>query len=65
MNILTFFHLCDNDNYVTLGQEGYNPVHKPGTIYSVVTGNFSDVWKPSKNIRIDEGVIPFRGKVHF
>ena len=65
MNILTFFHLCDIDNYVPLGQEGYNPVHKPGTIYSVVTGNFSDVWKPSKNIRIDEGVIPFRGKVHF
>ena len=32
MNILTFFHLCDNDNYVPLGQEGYNPVHKPGTI---------------------------------
>ena len=57
--------MCNNDNYVPLGQEGYNPVHKPGTIYSVVTGNFSDVWKPSKNIRIDEGVIPFRGKVHF
>ena len=65
MNILTFFHLCDNDNYVPRGQEGYNPVHKLGTIYSVVTGNFSDVWKPGKNVCIDEGVIPFRGKVLF
>ena len=40
MNILTFFHLCDNDNYVPRGQEGYNPVKKLGTIYSAVTGNF-------------------------
>ena len=65
MNILTFFHLCDNDNYVPRGQEGYNPVNNLGTIYSAVTGNFSDVWKPGKNICIDEGMIPFRGKVHF
>ena len=65
VSILTFFHLCDNDNYVPRGQEGYNPVNNLGTIYSAVTGNFSDVWKPGKNICIDEGMIPFRGKVHF
>ena len=57
--------MCNNDNYIPRGQEGYNPVNKLGTIYSVVTGNFSDVWKPGKNICIDEGMIPFRGKVHF
>ena len=34
-------------------------------MYSVVTRKFSDVWKPSKNICIDEGMIPFREKVHF
>ena len=65
MNILTFFHLCNNDNYIPRGQEGYNPVNKLGTIYSVITGNFSDVWKPGKNICMDEGMIPSRGKVHF
>ena len=26
MNILSFFHLCDNDNYVPRGQAGYNPL---------------------------------------
>ena len=56
MNILIFFHSCDNDNYVSRGQEGYNPVNKLGTIYSVFTGNFSDIWKPGKNICIDEGM---------
>ena len=64
MNILTFFHLCDNDNYVPR-QAGYNPVNKLGTIYSVVTEKFSSVWMPGKNICIEEGKIPFRGKVHF
>ena len=34
-------------------------------MYRVVTRKFSDVWKPGKNICIDEGMIPFRGKVHF
>lgn len=65
MNILTFFHLCDNDNYVPRGQAGYNPVKKLGNVFSVVTENFSSVWKPGKNVCIDEGMIPFRGKIHF
>ena len=43
INILTFFHLCDNDNYVPLGQAGYNPVNKLGTVYSVVNEKFSSV----------------------
>ena len=43
MNILIFFHSCNNDNYVSRGQERYNPVNKLGTIYSVFTGNFSDI----------------------
>ena len=65
MNILSFFHLCDNDNYVPRGQAGYNSVYILGIVYSVVTEKFSSVWKPGKNICIDEGMIPFRGKVHF
>lgn len=34
-------------------------------LYSVHTEKFSSVWTPSKNICIDEGMILFRGKVHF
>ena len=36
-NILAFFHSCDNGKY---RQEGYNPVNKLGTIYSVILGSF-------------------------
>ena len=55
INILKFFHLCDNDNYALRGQEVYSPVNKLDTMYSVVTRNFPDVWKPGKNICIEEG----------
>ena len=76
-----FFTLCDNNNFVPQGQDGYNPVNKhyvqrchslsDNTIQSAclldytLPGKFSDVWKPGKNICIDEGMIPFRGKLHF
>ena len=55
IKILKFFHLCDNDNYALRGQEVYSPVNKLDTMYSVVTGNFPDVWKPGKNICTEEG----------
>ncbi len=41
MNILTFFHWCDNDSYVPRGQAGFNPANKLGTVFSVVTEIFS------------------------
>ncbi|XP_044182103.1 piggyBac transposable element-derived protein 4-like [Acropora millepora] len=50
---------------VPRGQAGYNSVSKLGTTYSVVTEKFSNVWKPGQNVCIDEGMIPFSGKVHF
>ena len=50
MTILSFFHLCDNDNYVPRRQAGYDPVYKLGIVYSVVTEKLSSVWKPGKNI---------------
>ena len=50
MNIFkTFFHWCDNDNYVPRGQAGpSNPVNNLGTVYSIVTKKFSSVWMPGK-----------------
>ena len=63
MNILTFFHLCDNDSYVPRGQAGCKPVSKLSTIYSVVTAKFSSVWKSGKIVCINEGIIPLREKL--
>ena len=63
MNILTFFHLCDNDSYVPRGQAGCKPVSKLSTIYSVVTAKFSSVWKSGQIVCINEGIIPFWEKL--
>ena len=62
--IYEYFFNCVIMNIMFLrGRKGI--IQKTSTMYSVVTRKFSDVWKPGKNICIDEGMIPFRGKVHF
>ena len=63
MNILTFFHLCDNNSYVPRSQAGCKPVSKLSTIYSVVTAKFPSVWKSGQIVCINERVIPFREKL--
>ena len=64
LNILSFFHLCDNDNYVPRGQDGYNPLFKLGTVYEDILSKFQAAYYPGQNLSIDEAMIPFRGKVH-
>ena len=64
LNILSFFHLCDNDNYVPRGQDGYNPLFKLGTVYEDILSKFQSAYYPGQNLSIDEAMIPFRGKVH-
>ena len=64
LNILSFFHLADNHNFIPRGQEGYNPLHKLGTVYSDVLDTFSRLYYPSQNLCIDEAMIPYRGKIH-
>ena len=63
-NILTFFHLSDNANYVVRGENGYNPLAKLGVVYQNILDRFKSVYYPGQHVCIDEGMIPFRGKVH-
>ena len=64
MNILSFLHLSDNRNYILRGQRGYNPLFKLGEVYDNILTRFKTVWYPGQHVCIDEGMIPFRGKVH-
>ena len=64
MNILSFLHLSDNRNYILRGQRGYNPLFKLGEVYDNILTRFKTVWYPGQHMCIDEGMIPFRGKVH-
>ena len=61
----SFLHLNDNAVYVNKGQEGYDPCKKLGYFHEYVTSRFSEVWLPNQNLSIDEGCIPFKGRIHF
>ena len=64
-NIFAFLHFCDNSEYATKGQPGYNPKKKLGFTHEKLVENFHNIWLPCKIIAIDKGTVPFKGSVHF
>ena len=64
-NIFSFLHLCNNGDYIARGNPGYDPCKKLGFFFEYVTKRFSEVWSPRQNLSIDEGCIPFKGRIHF
>ncbi|XP_033729312.1 piggyBac transposable element-derived protein 4-like [Pecten maximus] len=65
LSLLSVLHLADNTASVPRGQPGYSPLQKLGDPYKEILSNFQRCYNPSKNIAIDEGMIPWRGKLHF
>ena len=64
-NILTFLHCCDPAEYIPRGQPGYDPRLKLGNVLLLMLDQFKNVWVPRREISIDEGTIPFKGRVSF
>jgi len=64
-NIFAFLHLCNNEEYVDKGNPGYDPCKKLGFFFDYVTRRFGEVWAPRQHLSIDEGCIPFKGRIHF
>ena len=64
-NIFSLLHLNDNSAYVKKGHNDYDLCKKLGFFYEYVTHRFSEVWSPRQNLSIDEGCIPFKGRIHF
>ena len=65
LNILSFLHLANNDTYIRRGQDGYEPTQKLGTIYANIVSRFTTAWCPGQALCIDEGLVPYRGRIHF
>ena len=64
-NILTFFHLSDNEIYPQKGSPDYDPRKKLGFFYSFITSRISSLYTPHQHLSVDEGCIPFKGHVSF
>jgi hypothetical protein len=65
LNILTFFHLNDNTNYIPRGQDNFDPLFKVRPIYDVANQRFLSTYTPKQHISIDEGMVPWRGRLSF
>ena len=63
--ILSFFHLCNNENYIPRGQEGHNPLYKLGRLYNSILYKFQAYYYPNRDISIDECMVPWRGNLSF
>ena len=63
--ILTFLHFNNNENYVARGNEGYDPLFKLGKPYRDITESFAKHYYPTKQLAVDEGLVPWRGHLHF
>jgi hypothetical protein len=63
--ILSFLHVNDNSNYVARGQPGHDALFKVRPIYTQLMANFLRVYRPRQNLSIDEGIVPWSGRLKF
>ena len=65
MNLMQFLHLFDCDDYIPRGEIGYDPRQKLGQFYTSIQNTFSHMWVCRQSMSVDEGTIPYKGRVHF
>ena len=58
-------HCSNPADYIPKGQPGYNPKKKLGKILPLMQNQFKSIWIPRREVSIDEGTIPFKGRVSF
>ena len=64
-NILSNFHLNDSINYVPRGGENFDPLFKVRPLYDVTRRRFLEVYTPFQYISVDEGMVPWKGRLSF
>ena len=62
--LLSFFHLINNQNCILRRFPGHDPLYKLCNIFKTIVSILSSVYYPSKNLSLDEGMVPWRGNLH-
>ena len=62
-NIMSFLHCCNNSEYISKGQPGYNPKKKFDEILLTLKVKFNTLWTPQQHISIDKGMVPFKENI--
>ena len=63
--ILSMLHLNDNANHVARGDPGHDPLFKVRPIYDMLRNKFRDIYVPDRDVSLDEGMCPWKGRVSF
>lgn len=64
-SILWNLHLADDTNNPAHRNIGHDPLAKMRPFVDMIEKNFSRMYRPEKNIAIDEACCPFKGRLHF
>ena len=64
-SILANLHLVDNRKAPAKGRPNFDPLYKVRPILKMVDKNFKKVYSMSRDLALDEGGVPFKGRVSF
>ena len=62
--ILKFLHFNDNSTYDP-NDPDRDRLHKVRPFLDLIRNRFQRVYKPGKNLSVDESLILFKGRIHF
>ena len=65
MKINQYIHLRDTSNTPGRDDPNYDPLYKVRTMIDLILPKLKDNYKPGQNLSVDEGMIGFKGRVHF
>ena len=63
--ILSFLHLCNNEQFIPRGQPGHDPIFKIRNFVDILTYNFKSVFCPGERVAINEAMVAWRGPLSF
>ena len=65
MKINQYIHLKDTSNTPGRDDPNYDPLYKMRPMIDLILPKLKDNYKPGENLSVDEGMIGFKGRVHF
>ncbi|GFO07652.1 PiggyBac transposable element-derived protein 4-like [Plakobranchus ocellatus] len=60
-----YFHLNHPEHEAKKGEPGYDPLYKVRPLLNHILARAKQLYYPSQQLSIDEGMIGFRGRLHF
>ena len=63
--ILRFFHVNDSAGYIPKGQPGYDALYKIRPLLHSILHNFRKMYKPNRELALDEAMVSYKGRVWF